>query len=76
MRNDVNKDIKTMAIEDNKLQKTIKDFSKLIKILDKSNQVKVMKYANDLKISNPLETDDIEGLEKLIEFIKTFKLNY
>lgn len=71
MSKDVEKSRESMEVESDELERLIDDFKVKMKALDKTQQVKVTKELQVLKITNPLKTDDLEGMRKIIEFIDT-----
>jgi hypothetical protein len=69
MSSDVKSSMKVMESEDDELANIIKDFKVKMKALDKTEQAKVAKKLTDLKITNPLRTNDLIGMRQVIEFI-------
>jgi hypothetical protein len=70
---DVEKDIKKMESDDDKLDSLIDEFKTKVKALDSKSQPLVMKKAKELGIDNPLKTTDVKGLEKLMEYVNSLK---
>jgi len=67
---DVEIDENKMHSELEKMETLIKEFKTHMKVLTKENQMKAQKKLAELHIDNPLKTDDIEGMKKVIEFLK------
>jgi hypothetical protein len=70
---DVDKDIKKMESDDDKISVLIDEFKTKVKLLDPSNQPKVMKKAKELNIENPLKTTNLKGLKELVEFVDSLE---
>ena len=70
MSGDVAKSKESMLVENDELGGVIEDFKVKMKQLDKSQQVQVTKKLQDLKITNPLRTNDLKGMKDVMEFIE------
>jgi len=70
MSHDVNKSRGSMEDESDELEKLVGNFKTKMKSLEKPNQVKVTKKLQDLKITNPLRTDDLDGMRAIAEFME------
>lgn len=70
---DIDKDIKKMESDDDKIGELIEQFKTKMKLLSKENQPKVMKKSKELGIDNPLKTTDLKGLEQLVEFVDSLE---
>lgn len=69
MSKDIEKSASTMQTEQDNLSDAITEFKTKMQELEKSDQTKVAKKLADLKIANPLKTDNLKGLKEVIEFI-------
>jgi hypothetical protein len=68
---DVEKDIKSMESDEDKISVLIDEFKTKVKNLSKDNQTKVMPKAKELGIDNPLKTTELKKMQDLLEFINT-----
>lgn len=69
MSQDVASSKKVMEIEDSELSDIIETFKTKMKALDKPGQAKVAKKLNELNITNPLRTNDLDGMKQVVAFI-------
>lgn len=70
MRKDVENSKVAMESEDDTLSNLIDEFKTKMKSLDKDKQVKVTKKLGELSIQNPLRTNDLKGMQEVVEFMK------
>jgi len=70
MSGDVGKSAHSMEAENNEMETLVDNFKTKMKSLEKPNQVKVTKKLQDLKITNPLRTDDLDGMRAIAEFME------
>ena len=70
MSHDVDKSRGSMEDESDELEKLIDNFKTKMKSLEKPNQVKVTKKLQDIKITNPLRTDNLDGMRAIAEFME------
>lgn len=68
-KGDIDRDEKTMKSELESLEKLTERFKIGMKELKSDGQAKVKQKLKELKIDNPLQTDDIDGLEDAIKYI-------
>lgn len=69
MSGDVASSKESMQSEADELSNIVEDFKDKMKNLDKAEQAKVSKKLNELSITNPLRSNDLDGMKKVVEFI-------
>lgn len=70
MSKDIEKSASTMQTEQDNISDAIDKFKTKMQALEKPQQAKVAKKLSDLGIVNPLKTDDLKGLEEILEFME------
>jgi hypothetical protein len=65
----VEKDIQKMQTESDKIEDVIVNFKSKMQKLTPANKLKVGNKLKELNIDNPLQTDNLEGMAKIIEFM-------
>ena len=67
---DIEIDENKMNSEMEKMDNIVKEFKSIMKSLTKENQLKAQKKLKEFNIDNPLKSEDIQGMTKVVEFLK------
>jgi len=69
----IQKDQERMELEDNNLDDLRTEFKSLAGKLSDENKTKMLKESKRLEMTNPLKSEDLDALSKLIDYIKLLK---